>query len=84
MTILYGGQEAGTLRLASGEYINPVAIRHGFYVNQLEFRTNLGETLSAGSGGSSQTSLSNVREFTIGSRSGKYPGRIELTYCHLR
>ena len=80
-----GGGRAGDLDLLTSEYISRAVIGAGVYVDQLEFHTNLGRSLSGGEGTSASSkepvSLDNIRVLRIGGRSSAYLDRIELMYC---
>ena len=76
-----GGQPTGVLTLQPGEYINRVVVRHGAYVDRLEFYTSHGRALSGGGTGGSETVLNNIRVLTLGGRSGAYLDQIQITFC---
>ena len=76
-----GGSPTGVLQLGDGEYVNRVVIRHGAFVDRLEFYTNLGQSLHGGGQGGSLSSLNNVRVLKIGGRNGRYLDQIEVIYC---
>ena len=78
-----GGYNRGVLQFLPNEYINRAVIGAGIYVDQLEFYTNYGRSISGGHGtlGTGQTSLDNIRMLRIGGRSDIYLNRIEVIYC---
>ena len=78
-----GGWNEQTLELQPGEYINRMVIGAGGYVDRLEFYTNLGRSISGGTGnqGGIPVSFDNIRVLVIGGSSDLYLDRIEVMYC---
>ena len=71
------------MKLQPGEYINRMVIGAGGYVDRLEFYTNLGQSISGGTGnqGGIPVSFDNIRVLVIGGSSDLYLDRIEVMYC---
>lgn len=78
-----GGDDKGTLKLGTEEYICKVDIHSGRYVDYVEFTTNHERTVSGGGtgGGGKDALLNNIRVISIGGKSGKYVDRLEIMYC---
>ncbi len=70
-----------TLTLRSGEYINRVVVRHGDFIDRLEFHTNQGSSISGGGTGCNETVLQNVRVTHTGGRAGDFVDQITVAHC---
>ena len=76
-----GGSLSEELTLRSGEYINRVAVRHGDFIDRLEFHTNQGRSIGGGGTGGNETVRQNVKVTHIGGRTGDFVDQITVAYC---
>ncbi len=76
-----GGALGNPLQFGPNEYIDTVVIRHGLYIDRLEFRTNTRQVVAGGGQGGKRSVLSNIRLLEIGGRSGDFLDQITIVYC---
>lgn len=74
------GVKATPITLVEGEYINNVVVYSGQYINYLEFKTNKGQSISAGSHSGDKVELSNIKLLGMIGSSGLLINQLEFTY----